>query len=133
MDSSDTQRYLDLICSNRLNILKKLLVSNFSSDHATLLKIYHALIKSKLDCGSSTLSLAEWNILQSLNTIHYLTIRLAIGAFLNFLISSILCETNDQLLKLYRNLNVLKAYIYIKSNSSNPFSHSSKHFRLLKL
>lgn len=53
--------------TSRINIIKMLSHSTFRADHSTLLKIYYALIKSKIDYGVPIYSSTSKSILSSLN------------------------------------------------------------------
>lgn len=101
--------------------------SYFGSDRATLLKIYNAVIKYKLDCGYFTFSLAHkyFSIPQQHLSLGH---QMAIRAFPTSPIPSILCKANVLHFELYCNLNEIKSYIHIKSNSYLAFSLSSTHF-----
>ena len=44
-------KYLKARCQKSLNILKVLSRTDWGADQTTLLKLYHSLVRSKLDCG----------------------------------------------------------------------------------
>lgn len=106
--------------SKKLNIIKKLSHSSFGSDRTTLLKIYHTLIRSKIEYGLAIYNSANAKLLQSLAPIHHTAIRLSIGAFRTSPTVSILCEAGEPPNEIRRNTVMLNTFIRTQSNSLAP-------------
>lgn len=111
--------------------------SHVGSDRTSLLKIYHALIKPKLDYCSSIYNSANKHILKSLNPIHYSAIKLSIGVFPTTPITSILCEANELFFEFDRNLSTLKTLVCLRSNrhmlTHFLSSHNSNFFKIISI
>ncbi|GBN35016.1 hypothetical protein AVEN_183832-1 [Araneus ventricosus] len=68
-------------CTLSMNIVKILSSSWYGAESSSLLKIYRALIRSKLDYGSAIYGSASKSTLRPLDTMHNQGLRLLIGAF----------------------------------------------------
>nr|WP_160869998.1 reverse transcriptase domain-containing protein [Pantoea sp. Taur] len=68
-------------CLGKLGILKVLSGTCWGADRTSMLKIYQALICSKIDYGSFIYGSARGHNLARLNSIHHTGIRIATGAF----------------------------------------------------
>lgn len=68
-------------CIKRLNVLKTLTCFKWGAQEAAILKVYRAVIRSKLDYGSIIYSTARKNVLKRLNVVHNSALRIALGAF----------------------------------------------------
>ena len=64
-------------------------------DSQTLLKLYRALIRWKLDYGSIVYGSARKSYLQMLDPIQTLSLRLCVGAFRTFPVESLQVEGNE--------------------------------------
>ena len=106
---TDTARFLGLIfdykltweahirdlrrrCEKSLNILRLLSGVRWGADRTVLLRLYRALIRSKLDYGCFIYGSANKSKLRLLDTIHHRGIRLSTGAFRTSRIASLYCE-----------------------------------------
>lgn len=69
------------IALKKLNILRILSGTTWGSDRATLLKLYRALVCSKLDYGSFIYASARPRVLAKLDSVHHAGIRISTGAF----------------------------------------------------
>lgn len=117
-------------CTNKLNLMKKLSLTNYGSDRSSLLTIYHSIIRPKLDYGIAAYSSANQGILKVLDPIHHTAIHLSIGAFRTFPIISILSESGEIPLNHHRQYASICAYIHNKSNPNLPaIKHSIKNDR----
>ncbi|GFR15852.1 uncharacterized protein TNCT_518621 [Trichonephila clavata] len=63
-----------------LNILKVLANTRWGADQTSLLRLYRALIRSKLDYGSVVYSSACKSLLKILDPVHHQGLRLCLGA-----------------------------------------------------
>ena len=118
-----------------LSILKTVGSRNWGAERSTMLKLYHALLRSKIDYGAPIYGSAKSSLLESLEVIHRQAIRLCTGAFKSSPRESVLVEANEpplSLRRIYQNLNYSskvniassmtshqKAY-YLKPMSSKP-------------
>ena len=82
--------------------------NNFGSNKNTLLTLYKALIRSKIDYGCQIYQTATDNALQILNTIQAKALRIALGATRNTPNISLLAESGEWPLHLRREKLTLK-------------------------
>ena len=117
-------QYLKKKCQNSLNLLKILAHTDWGSDTKTLLKLYRALVRSKLDYGSIVYRNAAPTDLQPLNVIHNQGLRLALGAFKSSPVESLYVEANEMPLHERRLELAMKYGLKIKGNPQNPAYNS---------
>ena len=84
----------------------------------TLLKLYRALIRSKIDYGCFIYGAARKSYLKSLQTIHHEGLRLVLGA--TYPVESLYSEVYEPKLKLRFTKFGLQYYSKLKSLLSNP-------------
>lgn len=82
-------------CIKSLSILKVLSHQSWGSDRLCLLRIYRAVIRSRLDYGSFVYGSAKASALKMLDPIHNQGLRLATGAFRTSPIASLYAEANE--------------------------------------
>ncbi|WP_144077532.1 ribonuclease H family protein, partial [Solemya velum gill symbiont] len=92
-------------CHRTLDVLRVLANSQWGSDRDTLLRVYRALVRSKLDYGSHIYGYARPSYLRQLNTIHHTGLRLCLGAFPTSPVESLFTEANEPPLH-YRRLQL---------------------------
>ncbi|GFT69900.1 putative RNA-directed DNA polymerase from transposon X-element [Trichonephila clavipes] len=73
--------YLRKKCERSLNILKVLSNTLWGADRVSLLRVYQALILSRLDNGCAVYGSARTSVLKRLDTIHHSALRICSGAF----------------------------------------------------
>ena len=117
-------KYLKKKCQNSLNLLKILSHTDWGSDTKCLLKLYRALVRSKLDYGSIVYRNAAPTDLQPLNVIHNQGLRLALGAFKSSPVESLYVEANELPLHERRIELAMKYGLKIRGNPQNPAFHS---------
>ncbi|GBL94584.1 hypothetical protein AVEN_235662-1 [Araneus ventricosus] len=68
--------------------------TSYGAETSALLKVYKALIRSKLDYGCVVYGSASKSVLKALDTVHHQGLRLSLGAFRTSPIQSIyvLCK-----------------------------------------
>ena len=54
---------------------------DWRADRSVLLRLYRALVRSKLDYGSIVFGPARWSVLRQLDLFHHQGLRIALGAF----------------------------------------------------
>ena len=74
-------RYLKQKCLKALNLLRVVSSTKCGTDEKTLLHLYRALIRSKLDYGSVVYGSARKSYLQMLHPVQNHALRLCLGAF----------------------------------------------------
>ncbi|GBN82099.1 putative RNA-directed DNA polymerase from transposon X-element [Araneus ventricosus] len=115
--------YLKRKCIQSLNIIKMLSGTSYGAETSALLKVYKALIRSKLDYGCVVYGSASKSVLKALDTVHHQGLRLSLGAFRTSPIQSIYVLCKEPSLELRRELLTLNTFFKIKSNSSHPMHY----------
>jgi ribonuclease HI len=110
-------------CERSLNILKVLSNTSWGADRNSLLKIYHALIRSKLDYGSVVYGSARRSTLQKLNTVHHSALRICSGAFRTSPIDSLYVDNYEPPLHIRRDILSLQYYFRILSIMNHPLKN----------
>ncbi|GFR04982.1 putative RNA-directed DNA polymerase from transposon X-element [Trichonephila clavata] len=118
---------LNIRSAKALNILKELANTRWGADRASLLRLYRALIRSKLDYGSVVYSSACKPLLKILDPVHHQGLRLCLGVFRTSLVESLYAEAYVPPLDLRRNL-----YDFNSHRSSLTYSQPF-HFRIRDL
>ncbi|KAJ8912529.1 hypothetical protein NQ315_014473 [Exocentrus adspersus] len=107
-------------CMTRLNILKTTAHHHWGSEEEVLLRMYRALIRSKLDYGSPIYSSATEYSLKYLNTVHNSALRICLGAFRTSPSEILYCEANEPPLWLRRQQLLLSYSARVSANPQNP-------------
>ncbi|GBO29721.1 putative RNA-directed DNA polymerase from transposon X-element, partial [Araneus ventricosus] len=68
-------------CERSLNILKVLSRTSWGADRTSLLRIYQAVVLSRIDYGCMVYGSARATVLRRLDTIHHSALRICSGAF----------------------------------------------------
>jgi ribonuclease HI len=97
-------------CIKRINIMKAVAHKDWGADRVMLLRIYKALVLSKLNYGREFYSTASNTALQSLNIIQNTALRIATGARQTSPICSLEVECNILPLQLQKSKIVLDYY-----------------------
>ncbi len=113
-------KYLKQKCQNSLNIIKILSHTDWGAGKKTLLKLYRALVRSKLDYGCIIYRNASDTDLKTLDVIHNQGIRLSLGAFKSSPVESLYVEANELPLRERRLELMMKYGLRIKCNTRNP-------------
>jgi len=107
-------------CLKALNLLKIVSGTKWGGDQKTLLCLYRALIRSKLDYGSIIYGSARKSYIKILDTIHHQGLRLALGAFRTSPVQSLYVEADEPSLSERRIKLSLQYVTRLKANPSNP-------------
>ena len=113
-------QYLKRRCTKAMNLLKMLSNRDWGADQPTLLHLYRALIRSKLDYGCFVYGSASYTNLQQLDTIQNEALRLCMGAFRSSPVASLYVEANEQPLRLRRTKLAMQYGLKLKANPENP-------------
>ncbi|XP_072400516.1 uncharacterized protein [Diabrotica undecimpunctata] len=107
-------------CLKRINIIKSLAHYHWGSEEEVLLRIYQALIRSKLDYGSILYMSACKSLLNSLNVVQNTSLRICLGAFRSSPSESIHVEAYEPPLTYRRQRLLLNYFAKVSANPSNP-------------
>ena len=113
-------KYLKAKCLKALNIMKVVASTDWGADRTVLLRLYRALVRSKLDYGCVVYGSTSPSYIKMLDTIHHQGLRLALGAFRTSPVQSLYVEANEPSLELRREKLSLQYAVKLKSNSKNP-------------
>lgn len=120
-------------CMKALNILKVVAHQKWGADRDTIMKLYRALIRSKLDYGAIVYGATWPSYTQILEPVQNSALRLALGAFKTTYAPSLNAEANEPPLQIRRIKLGLQYLIKLKSNSRNPAYESVFGDNLSKL
>ena len=113
-------QYLKDECQRRLNILKHLSHTSWGADSRSLLRIYAALIKSKLEYGVEAYASACKSNLKKLDSIQNSALRIATGAYRTSPIKSLEVLTGTKSLADSRKEKLANYVVRVLANPSNP-------------
>lgn len=116
-------------CAKRMKIIKLLSGHQWGADENTLIKIYRALIRSKLDYGSIAYTIAAKTVLKRLETFQNQALRLITGAFRTSPIQSLQLIAKEPPLHI-RWKNILINYSNnVLSNQNNINYHKLQNYQ----
>ena len=107
-------------CLKALDIIKVLSNTKWGADTRVLLRLYRALIRSKLDYGSQVYGSALKSYIQKLDTVHHQGLRLAMGAFRTSPIQSLYVLSHEPSLEKRRLKLALQFALKLKTNKFKP-------------
>ena len=107
-------------CLKTLNVLRVVSHTDWGADLKVLLRLYQALVRSKLDYGSIVYGSACKSNLKKLDTVHNSGLRIALGAFRTSPIPSLHTEAGETSLELRRLKLTLNYVLKLKSDPTNP-------------
>ena len=113
-------KYLRTKCNKTIQLLRTIAHTNWGGSKETLLILYCALIRSKLDHGCFIYGAARKTYLKEINTIHHQGLRLALGAYSTSPVESLHAEANEPSLKLGQEKLSLQYYLKLSSCPLNP-------------
>ena len=97
-------------CVSPLNLLRVLRCKSWGAQRSVMLRLYRALVRSKLDYGSPVYASARPSYIKTLDTVHNQGIRLATGAFRTSPIPSLYAESGEQSLY-HRRMQLTLSYV----------------------
>ncbi len=119
-------KYLKAKSHKALNLLKVVSRFNWGADRVVL-RLYRALIRSKLDYGSIVYGSARKSNINMLDHIHHQGIRIATGAFRTSPAESLYVEANEPSLYNRREKLSLQYALKLKANPQNPTHQDTFH------
>ena len=117
-------------CLRRLDLLKCISRTSWGSDRTTMLRVYRAIIRSKLDYGCFLYGTASRSSLQLLDSIHNAAIRLCTGAYRSSPVASIYADSGEMSLSLRRDQLLLQYYartLQLPSSAMFPYVQPPQH------
>lgn len=102
-------------CIKSLSLLKCLSGLKWGADKRSLIRIYRATTRSKLDYGSQIYASAKERIITKLNVVHHSALRISTGAFRSSPIPSLLVEANEPSLQKRRLKLGLQHYTRLRA------------------
>ena len=135
--STDTHKYLGLVidcslrwhkhidylrtdCQRRLALLKHISHVDWGADSKTLLRLYIAFIRAKLDYGVESYGSACVSMLRKLDPIQNQALRIATGAYRTSPVASLEVLAGVKPLSLVRSEKLARYVVGVVSNPSNP-------------
>ena len=112
--------YLRIECQKRLNILKYLSHANWGADSKTMLRIYTAYIKPKIEYGVEAYGSACASMLKKLDPLQNASLRIATGAYRTSPVDSIEVIAGIKPLSLSREEKMANYMVRIISTPQNP-------------
>ncbi|GFY02461.1 probable RNA-directed DNA polymerase from transposon X-element [Trichonephila clavipes] len=112
--------YLRKRCERSLNILKVLSNTLWGTDRVSLLRVYQALILSRLDYGCVVYGSARASVLKRLDTVYHSALRICSGAFRTSPVTSLYVVCHQPPLKLRRRQLSANYFIRAMSIPSHP-------------
>ena len=111
---------LKMKAKGSLNILKVVSGFNWGADKNTLLRLYNAMCRSKLDYGCQVYSSASKTKLKELDVVHNMGLRICTGAFRTSPVESLYVDSHQMPLDLRRQELGLRYTMRLKSSRENP-------------
>ena len=107
-------------CTKSLDLIKVLSNTPWGADRKVLLRLYRALIRSKLYYGCNVFGSARPSYIKRLDTVHNQGLRLCLGAFRTSPVQSLYVEANEPPLDMRRTCLSLQYGVKLMSNEVNP-------------
>ncbi|XP_055925872.1 uncharacterized protein LOC129957542 [Argiope bruennichi] len=102
-------------CEKNLNILKVLSKTSWGADRTSLLRVYQAIILSRIDYGCMVYGSARPSVLRRLDTVHHSALRICSGAFRTSPVESLYVICHQ--LPLYLRCKKLSTLYYFRAKS----------------
>ena len=112
--------YLKTSCQKSLNLLRVVGHTDWGADRTILLRLYRALVRSKLDYGCIVYGSARKSYIQKLDTIHHQGLRISLGAFRTSPVISLYVEAGEPSLKMRRLKLSFNYVLKVKSLPEHP-------------
>ena len=107
-------KYLKTACTKTMAILKVLSHSKWGADRISMLRLYRALIRSKLDYGCQIYSSANARQLSKRDTVHNEALRISTRAFRSSPINSLYVEASEPSLSGRRDRLIMQYFLRTK-------------------
>ncbi|GFT90276.1 RNase H domain-containing protein [Trichonephila clavipes] len=110
-------------CEKSLNLLKVLSNTSWGADRTSLLRVYQAIVLSRIDYGCVAYGSACNSTLQKLDPVHHMALRICSGAFRTSPVQSLYVNCHQLPLDLQRRKLSLAFYFKILSVPSHPLQN----------
>ena len=107
-------------CKLVINAMRCLAGITWGADKNTLLRMYKALVLSKIDYGSTVYTSARISQLQTLDTVHNTGLKIALGAFRTSPLDAVYVESGVPPLWLHRQRNSIRLGMKILAQPDHP-------------
>ncbi|GBL87688.1 hypothetical protein AVEN_81317-2-1, partial [Araneus ventricosus] len=107
-------------CEKALNILKVLSNTSWGADRTSLLRVYQAVILSRIDYGSVVYGSARASVLRKLDPVHHSALRICTGAFRTSPVQSSYADCSQICLDFRRKQLSANYYFKIMSMPNHP-------------
>ena len=121
-------RALKTECKEALNLIRVVAHLKWGGDRDTLLMLYRAIVRSKLDYGCIVYGTASNTDLRQLDSIHNAGVRLALGAFCTIPVSRMYTEANEAPLEERQLKLSMHYYLKTRACTDNPAHHALHEF-----
>lgn len=111
-------------CLQSMSILKTVGHFHWGAQKRVLLRLYRALIRSKIDYGSIVYASASDSLLRSLDVVHNQGLRLCLGAFKSSPVDSLYIDAHEPPLSLRRDHLLLNYFNRIRYQTGHLVHHS---------
>ena len=98
-------------CMKRLGLIKSVSHMDWGADRTTMLRLYRAIVRPKIDYGCTVYGSASPNVLMKLNSVHHEAIRCCTGAFRSSPVVSLYSESGEPSLQLRRDKLLFQTYV----------------------
>ena len=115
-------------CKEALNLIRVVAHLKWGGDRDTLLMLYRAIVRSKIDYGCIVYGTASNTSLRQLGSIHNSGLRLALGAFCTSPVSSLYTEANEAPLEERRLKLSMHYYVKTRACIDNPAHYALHEF-----
>ena len=113
-------KYLKTVCDKALNLLRVVGHTNWGADKVVLLRLYRALVRSKLDYGCIAYGSASKSVLRTLDAVHHAGFRICLGAFRTSPVQSLYVKAGETSLPLRRLRLAMNYILKLHSIPENP-------------
>ena len=117
-------RLLKIEGLKRLQLLKTLSHRAWGADRTTMLRVYRATIRAKLDYGCIVYQTANQTLMKKIDPVHNAALRLCTGAFRSSPVISLYAESGEEPLYLRRKQLTLQYIARVKQTPLSPAWHS---------
>ena len=107
-------------CFKALDVLKCVSRTSYGSDRSTLLLLYRAIVRSKLDYACFVYDGACESSKTMLDTVHHASLRVVTGAFRTSPVPSLLAEVNEPPLSVRRQMLGMRYALKLRQFPAHP-------------
>ena len=113
-------KYLKTVCDKALNVLRVVDHTDWGADKVGHLRLYRALVRSKLDYGCIVYGSVSGSVLRTLDAVHHSGLRICLGAFRTSLVQSFYVKAGETSLSLRRSRLAMNYVLKLHSVPKNP-------------